>query len=48
MELMEKLGISRKQVQKLMKELQEENLLGREGTNRNGKWIVKISSSTKK
>ena len=39
-ELMKKLGISRKQVQKLMKELQEEKLLSREGTNRNGKWIV--------
>ena len=39
-ELMEKLGISRKQVQKLMKELQEENLLSREETNRNGKWII--------
>ena len=45
-ELMEKLGISRKQVQILMKELQEEDLLSREGMNRNGKWIVKMNNST--
>ena len=45
-EFMEKLGISRKQVQIMMKELQEEDLLSREGMNRNGKWIVKINNST--
>ena len=45
-ELMEKLGISRKQVQILMKELQEEDLLSREGMNRNGKLILKINNST--
>lgn len=43
---MEKLGISRKQVQILMKELQEEDLLSREGMNRNEKWIVKMNNST--
>ena len=40
-ELMEKLGLTRKQVQKDIKELQEEGLLEREGSNRKGKWIVK-------
>ena len=35
-----KIRYFKKKVQKLMKELQEENLLSREGTNRNGKWII--------
>lgn len=39
--LMDTLGLSRKQVQKSIKELQEEGLLEREGANRNGRWIVK-------
>ena len=39
--LMEKLNISRKQVQKDIKELQKEGVLVREGSNRNGRWIVK-------
>lgn len=39
--IMEKLNISRKQVQKDIKELQEESVLVREGSNRNGRWIVK-------
>lgn len=39
--LMEELGLTRKQVQKTIKELQEEGVLEREGSNRNGKWIVK-------
>lgn len=39
--LMEELGLTRKQVQKAIKELQEEGLLVREGSNRNGHWIVK-------
>lgn len=38
--LMEELGLTRKQVQKAIKELQEEGLLVREGSNRNGHWIV--------
>ncbi len=40
-ELMEELGLSRKQIQKEIKELQEEGMLVREGSNRKGRWIVK-------
>ncbi|MCM1123038.1 MAG: MarR family transcriptional regulator [Eubacterium sp.] len=40
-EVMEKMNLTRKQVQKVMKELQEEGVLVREGTNRNGRWVVK-------
>lgn len=39
--LMEEMSLTRKQVQKDMKELQEEGVLVREGTNRNGCWVVK-------
>ena len=39
--LMEELGLSRKQIQKDIKELQEDGILGREGSNRNGRWIVR-------
>lgn len=39
-QLMEALGLSRKQVQTLIKELQEKHLLVREGSNRKGRWIV--------
>lgn len=39
--LMEVLGLTRKQIQMAIKELQEEGLLVREGSNRNGRWIVK-------
>lgn len=39
--LMKELKLTRKQVQKDIKELQEEGVLEREGSNRNGKWIVK-------
>lgn len=39
--LMEELGLTRKQVQKAIKELQEEGVLVREESNRNGHWIVK-------
>ena len=39
--LMEVLGLTRKQIQKAIKELQEEGLLVREGSNRNGRWVVK-------
>ncbi len=40
-QLMEKMELTRKQVQKDMKELQEEGALVREGTNRSGRWVVK-------
>ena len=40
-ELMEELVLSRKQIQKEIKELQEKGILVREGSNRNGRWIVK-------
>ncbi len=39
--LMVEFDLTRKQVQKVMKELQEDGLLKREGSNRSGKWIVK-------
>lgn len=39
--LIEELGYTRKQIQKDVKELKEKGLLAREGSNRNGKWIVK-------
>lgn len=38
---MDKMNLTRKQVQKDMKELQGEGLLVREDTNRNGCWVVK-------
>lgn len=39
--LMEELNLSRKQIQKGIKQLQEEGMLEREGSNRNGRWVVK-------
>lgn len=39
--IMKKLHLSRKQVQNDIKELQEEGVLVREGSNRNGKWVLK-------
>lgn len=39
--LMDELNLSRKQVQKDIRELQETGVLEREGSNRNGRWIVK-------
>ena len=39
--LMDRLKLSRKQVQRVIKEVREQGLLEREGSNRNGKWIVK-------
>ncbi len=39
--LMDRLNLSRKQIQKVIKELQEQSILEREGFNRNGRWIVK-------
>lgn len=40
-QLMDEMKLTRKQVQKDMKELQEEGVLVREGTNRTGRWVVK-------
>ena len=39
--LMEELDLSRKQIQKIIKDLREEGLVERQGSNRNGRWIVK-------
>ena len=33
--------LSRKQIQRLIKDMREEGLVERRGSNRNGKWIVK-------
>ncbi len=41
MEIAEKLNLTRKQVQNVIKGLQETGIIEREGSNRNGKWIVK-------
>lgn len=41
---MEQMNLTRKQVQRDMKELQEEGKLVREGTNRNGSWEVKVNA----
>lgn len=38
--LMEEFVLTRKQVQRMMKELQEDGVLEREGSNRSGKWHV--------
>ena len=46
--IMEELNLSRKQVQKDIKELQEDGVLVREGSNRNGRWIVKKFASCSK
>lgn len=40
-QLMEEMNLTRKQIQRDMKELQKEGLLVREGTNRSGRWMVK-------
>lgn len=40
-QLMEEMNLTRKQVQKDMRELQKEGVLVREGTNRNGRWLKK-------
>ncbi|MGN9020220.1 hypothetical protein ACTNBM_14350 [Lachnospiraceae bacterium HCP1S3_C3] len=37
---MEELDLTRKQVQKDMKELQDMHIIEREGTNRSGRWII--------
>lgn len=45
---MEKMNLSRKQVQSIIKELKNEGILSREGSNRNGKWLVKTNMKTDK
>ena len=40
LEMAEKLELTRKQVQNVIKGLQEDGIIEREGSNRNGKWIV--------
>lgn len=40
-QLMEKLALTRKQIQTDMKAMQEEGVLVREGSNRYGRWDVK-------
>ena len=40
MEIADKLDLTRKQVQNVIKGLQEGGIIEREGSNRNGKWIV--------
>lgn len=42
-QIMKEMNLTRKQVQKDMKDLQKEGILVREGTNRNGHWVVKDS-----
>ena len=39
-EIMKELDLTRKQVQKDMKELQEMHIIAREGTNRRGRWRI--------
>lgn len=39
-QIMEQMNLTRKQVQKDMKELQDEGVLVREGKNRSGYWLV--------
>ncbi|MBQ5559758.1 MAG: HTH domain-containing protein [Lachnospiraceae bacterium] len=39
-QIMEQMNLTRKQVQKDMKELQDEGVLVREGTNRSSYWLV--------
>ena len=39
--LMEEFNLTREQVQKLIKDLREDGLIERQGSNRSGKWVVK-------
>lgn len=39
--LMEEFDLTRKQVQKIIKDLREDGFVERQGSNRSGKWIVK-------
>lgn len=41
MALMHEFNLTRKQVQKTIKDLKKDGKIDREGSNRNGKWIVK-------
>ena len=41
--LMEEFNLTRKQVQKIIKDLRGEGLVERQGSNRSGKWMVKSS-----
>ena len=41
MKLMEEFNLSRKQIQKIIKDLREDGLIERQGSNRKGMWIVK-------
>ena len=43
-QLMKEMNLTRKQVQKDMKQLQEEGVIVREGSNRNGHWVMKKDS----
>lgn len=38
---MEEFNLSRKQIQKIIKDLREDGLIERQGSNRKGMWIVK-------
>lgn len=40
-QLMERMNLTRKQVQKDIKELKEKGIIEREGSKRNGRWLVK-------
>lgn len=40
--LTEEFHLTRKQVQNIIKNLREKGLVERQGSNRNGKWIVKM------
>ena len=39
--LMEEFELTRKQVQKIIKDLQKEGLIERQGSNRSGRWVVR-------
>ena len=41
MTLMNEFNLTRKQVQKTIKDLKNDGKIDREGSNRSGKWIVK-------
>lgn len=48
LKLMEKFELTRKQVQIIIKDLQKNGFVERQGSNRSGKWIVKKGYITKK
>ena len=45
-ELMEEFELTRKQIQTIIKELQENELVERQGSARSGKWVVKHIQKT--